>query len=48
MKNNIIHMASMATFAGPCFIDEILHYIFGPLGNFIVDNGTNLLFEFLN
>ena len=29
---------STAAFAGPCSFDEIFHY----------DNGTNLLFEFLN
>ena len=41
-------MASTATFAGPFSFDEIFHYIFGRLGLYFVDNGTNLLFEFLN
>ena len=48
MKDNIIHMASTATFAGPRSFDKIFHYIFAHLGLRFVDNGTNLLFEFLN
>ena len=47
MKNNIIYMASTATFAGPCSIHEIFHNIFAHLGLYFVDNGTNLLVEFL-
>ena len=39
MKNNIIHMASTFTFAGPCTFDDILHYIFAYLRIYFVDNG---------
>ena len=48
MKNNIIHMTSTAAFAGPFSFDQIFHYIFAHLVLYFVDNGTNLLFEFLN
>ena len=44
----MIHMASTATFAGPCSFDEIFHYIGPHLGLYFADNGTNLLFVFLN
>ena len=44
MKKNIIHMASTATFAGSFSFDEI----FAHLELYFADNGTNLLFEFLN
>ena len=40
MKNNIIHMASTATFAGLCSFAEIFHYIFAHLGLCFVDNET--------
>ena len=32
MKNNIIDMASTATFAGLCSFEEIFHYIFAQSG----------------
>ena len=41
-------MASTATFSGPCSFDEISYYIFAHFGLYFVDNGMNLLFEFLN
>ena len=44
----MIDMTSTFTFPGPCSFDEIFHYIFAHLGLYFVDNGTNLLFEFLN
>ena len=47
-KNNIIHMASTATFAEPYSFGEIFHYIFANLGLYLVDNDTNLFFKFLN
>ena len=43
-----IHMASTATFAGPCSFHKIFHYIFAHLGLYFVDNGANLFFEYLN
>ena len=48
MKNNIIHMASTATFTRPCSFNEIFHYIFIHLGLYFANDGTNLLFEILN
>ena len=47
-EKTIIYMASMATFSGLCSFHKIFHYIFAHFGLYLVDNGTNLLFEFLN
>ena len=43
MKNNIIHVASAARFAGPCSFDEIFHYIFAHLELYFVDKGTDFM-----
>ena len=48
MENNVIHMAFTVMLTGPCSFHEIFHYIFAHLRLYFVDNGTNLLFEFLN
>ena len=47
-KNNIDDMSSTATFAGACSFYKVYHCIFAHLGLYSVDNGTNLLLEFLN